>query len=78
MKKKYYTAQQICNILGISKKTLFLWEAKGKIPKAKRNGLFNYRIYTEKDIAILKEIARTKWKREGKDERRKKIRKKKD
>lgn len=78
MKKKYYTTKQICDILGISKKTLFLWEAKGKIPKAKRNGLSNYRFYTEKDIAILKKIAKTKGKWEGKNERSKKTEKRKD
>ena len=32
-----YASQQVAEILGIYKRTLFNWEATGKIPKAKRD-----------------------------------------
>ena len=53
-----YTAQQIANMLGIYKRTLFNWEAAGKIPKAKRDPMNNYRYYTGEDIKILKKITK--------------------
>ena len=55
MKKKnkiYFTADVIKE-LGISKNTLFNYEAAGKISKAKRT-LGNYRYYTESDLKALK------------------------
>ena len=75
--KKYYTTRQVCEKIGITKKTLFLWEAAGKIPKAKRDRIFNFRIYTEKDVRLLKDIAKTKWSRRRKNEKRKKVRREK-
>ena len=52
------TSQQVANILGIYKRTLFNWEAAGKIPKAKRDPMNNYRYYTKEDIALLKKITK--------------------
>jgi DNA-binding transcriptional MerR regulator len=51
-----YTAQQIADTLGIYKRTLFNWEAAGKIPKAKRDPMNDYRYYTEEDVRHLKKI----------------------
>jgi DNA-binding transcriptional MerR regulator len=51
-----YTAQQIADILGIYKRTLFNWEEVGKIPKAKRDPMNNYRYYTDEDIKKLRKI----------------------
>lgn len=48
-----HTAQQVADILGIYKRTLFNWEAAGKIPKAKRDPMNNYRYYTGEDIKKL-------------------------
>lgn len=53
-----YTAQRVADILGVDKRTLFNWEASGKIPKAKRDPMNNYRYYTDFDIKKLKEITR--------------------
>ncbi len=53
-----YTSQQAADILGIYKRTLFNWEAAGKIPKAKRDPMNNYRYYTREDIALLKKITK--------------------
>jgi len=52
------TAQQVADILDIYKRTLFNWEKSGKIPKAKRDPMNNYRYYTEEDVALLKKITK--------------------
>lgn len=53
-----FTAQQVADILDIYKRTLFNWEESGKIPKAKRDPMNNYRYYTEEDVALLKKITK--------------------
>jgi DNA-binding transcriptional MerR regulator len=53
-----YTAQQIADMLGIYKRTLFNWESAGKIPPAKRDPMNNYRYYTDEDISMLKKITK--------------------
>ena len=53
-----YTSQQAANILGLYKRTLFNWEESGKIPKAKRDPMNNYRYYTKEDVALLKKITK--------------------
>ncbi|MFH1398031.1 MAG: MerR family transcriptional regulator [Candidatus Omnitrophota bacterium] len=53
---KLFTAQQVAQELGISKQTLFRYEKKGILPKAKRNSINRWRLYTEQDILILKGI----------------------
>jgi len=57
-----YTAQRVADILSIDKRTLFNWEAAGKIPKAKRDPMNNYRYYTIGDLEKLKNITDRKWK----------------
>ncbi len=54
--RKRYSAKEVAETLGVYKKTLFNWEAAGKIPKAKRDPMNNYRYYTKNDILLLKEI----------------------
>ena len=54
--KKFYTTAEVSNLLGITKNTLFNWERAGKIPKARRDPMNNYRTYTEKDIKKLRII----------------------
>jgi len=51
-----YSAQYVADILGVFKRTLFNWEEAGKIPKAKRDPMNNYRLYTKDDIDLLKKI----------------------
>jgi len=53
-----YSAQIAANTLGVNKRTLFNWEDAGKIPKAKRDPMNNYRYYTKEDIALLKNITK--------------------
>jgi len=44
--------------LGITKKTLYKWEAEGKIPKAKRELPSKYTVYTAEDIEKIKNLRR--------------------
>lgn len=53
--KRYYAAEVI-KILGVSRKTLYLWEEKGKIPEPKRDPMSKYRYWTDEDIKKLKKI----------------------
>jgi len=53
--KKYFS-KEVEKILGVKRVTLFYWEKTGKIPKAKRTVMGNYRYWTKKDIDNLKKI----------------------
>jgi hypothetical protein len=53
---KLYSLKHIMKMLGVSRRTLFNWEKAGKIPKAKRDPMNNYRYYTETDLQKLKKI----------------------
>ena len=52
------TAQEVADILKVYKRTLFNWEMLGKIPKAKRDPMNNYRYWTEEDVMRLKKITK--------------------
>ncbi len=53
---KYYSINEVAELLGISKQTVIRYETKGVFPKAKRNKLNGWREYTDKDILALKKI----------------------
>lgn len=53
---KRYFIQKLENILGIKRATYFYWEKTGKVPKAKRTPMGNYRYWTDEDIKKLKKI----------------------
>ena len=55
MKKKYYI-KDAEKILGVQRDNLFYWERTGKIPKAKREVMSNYRYWTELEIKRIKKI----------------------
>jgi len=57
-KEKKYFIRDIERIFGIHRKTYFYWEKTGKVPKAKRTPMGNYRYWTEKDIKYLKKLLR--------------------
>jgi len=56
--KKRFSVNDVVEQLGISRKTLYNWEAAGKIPKPKRDPMNNYRYWTDKDFLKLKKITR--------------------
>jgi len=51
-----YLIKDVIKILNISRKTLYLWEEKKKIPKAKRDPMSRYRYWDKNDIDKLKKI----------------------
>jgi hypothetical protein len=51
-----YSMGKAAKELGISKETLYRWEKKGKIPKAKRVVRNNQRVYTPEDILKIREF----------------------
>ena len=53
------TSTQLCELLGISPKTLYLWEATGKIPKSKRDRR-GWRIYTREQVRAVEQFAGVK------------------
>ena len=53
------TSTQVCELLGISPKTLYLWEADGKIPRSKRDRR-GWRTYTPEQVRAIKEFAGVK------------------
>ena len=55
-KRNYYLAQEVAEILGVTKRTLWNWEEAGKIPKARRDPMSGFRLYSEKDLEKLKKI----------------------
>jgi DNA-binding transcriptional MerR regulator len=55
--KKYWTVSGICAKLGIFKNTLYNWERKGKIPKAYRDPMSGWRLYSQKDLERIKKLS---------------------
>jgi DNA-binding transcriptional MerR regulator len=55
---KLFTAKEVAKELGISKQTLFRYEKRKILPKARRNLINHWRQYTQEDIRDLKEIIR--------------------
>lgn len=53
--KKYFI-KDLEKILGVKRKTFFYWERTGKVPKARRTPMGNYRYWTEPEIRKLKKI----------------------
>ena len=57
MEKKYFI-KDVEQLLDVKRVTLFYWEKAGKIPKAKRTPMGNYRYWTQDDINLLKKITK--------------------
>ena len=55
MKNKYYI-EDLEKYLKVHRKTYYYWETKGKVPKANREPMSNYRYWTEDDLKKLKKI----------------------
>ncbi len=56
MGKQYFNPQDVAEILGISKQTLFRYERKGIFPKPMRNLINKWRQYTHEEVKELKKI----------------------
>jgi DNA-binding transcriptional MerR regulator len=55
MGKKYFI-RDLEKELGVKRATYFYWESAGKVPKARRTPMGNYRYWTKEDIKKLKKI----------------------
>jgi molybdopterin-binding protein len=49
------TRTQVCQALGVSPKTLYLWERQGRVPRPRRSPR-GWRLYGEKDVARLRAL----------------------
>jgi len=47
------TRTEICRLLGVSSKSLYLWERNGLIPSPRRNRR-NWRVYSPADVAAIR------------------------
>ncbi|HET8645117.1 MAG TPA: TOBE domain-containing protein [Vicinamibacteria bacterium] len=50
-----FTRTQVCQALGVSPKTLYLWERQGRIPAPRRTSR-GWRAYSDKDVARLRAL----------------------
>lgn len=50
------STQDLADMLGMCKKTLYRWEAAKKIPKARRDPMNGYRYYNEEDLKTIEKI----------------------
>jgi DNA-binding transcriptional MerR regulator len=48
--------KDIEKILGVKREALFYWEKVGKIPKAKRTPMGNYRYWSKEDVEKIKRL----------------------
>ena len=64
-KMGYFTSLEAAKAVGISKKTLYRWEASGILPRPSRHSInpsgrkghkARWRLYTQEDIAKIKKI----------------------
>ena len=54
--EKQYFIRDLEEALGVKRKTFFYWEKTGKVPKAKRTPMGNYRFWTEEELQKLKKL----------------------
>ncbi|UCB57550.1 MAG: MerR family transcriptional regulator [Candidatus Omnitrophota bacterium] len=55
--KRYYRVSEVCKVLGIFKNTLYNWERLKKIPKAYRDPMSGWRLYSQKDVEKIKRLS---------------------
>ena len=56
--EKRYLIEDIERIFKITRKTYYNWERAGKIPRAKRDPMNNYRYWTESDLKKLQKVTK--------------------
>jgi molybdopterin-binding protein len=50
-----YTRTEVCALLGVSPKSLYLWERAGRIPRPRRNRR-GWRTYGTRDLAAIRRL----------------------
>ncbi len=51
-----FTVKDLEEQLNVKRTTLFYWEKTGKIPKAKRTPMGNYRYWSKEDVDKIKKL----------------------
>jgi len=54
--ERKFLIKDLEKILKVCRKTYYNWERAGKVPKARRDPMSNYRFWLEEDIKRLKKI----------------------
>ena len=54
--KDRISTQDLAEMLGVCKKTLYRWEAANKLPQALRDPMNNYRYYNTADLKKIEKI----------------------
>lgn len=49
---------EVASLIGITKQTILNWIRAGRIPEPERNPVNDYRIWTEHDVAQIREMLR--------------------
>jgi predicted site-specific integrase-resolvase len=55
--KNYYRTAEVCQVVGISKATLFRWLKQGICSEAKQRDIRGWRLFTEEEVVSLMEQA---------------------
>lgn len=53
---QYLKSGYVAKLLKINKKTLYRWEAAGKIPQARRHPTNRFRVYTRADVEKIHRV----------------------
>jgi len=54
--EKEFSIKDVERILKVCRKTYYNWEKSGKVPKARRDPMSNYRYWLDKDVKRLKKV----------------------
>ena len=54
----YYRTAEVCNIVGISRNTLFAWCKKGTIIKVEHRDYRGWRLFTQDQVNKMKKITK--------------------
>ncbi|MBN1352802.1 helix-turn-helix domain-containing protein [candidate division KSB1 bacterium] len=57
--KSYYRTAEVANLAGVSKATLERWIKTGKVDGASKKDVRGWRLFTENDLAKIKQYAET-------------------
>lgn len=56
-KRDFYTMQEACQLIGVSRHTLLRWFAEGKVEEVPRSHRNNYRMFRPEDVERIRAYA---------------------
>ncbi|MGH9662206.1 MAG: MerR family DNA-binding transcriptional regulator [Bryobacteraceae bacterium] len=54
----YLLSHEVAELLGVSTQTLYNWIRKGRIPDPPRHPLTSYRLWTVRDVEVIRQTIR--------------------